>query len=177
LPLQAANPSSNQASLNVAYDIRVMSRAFIREQDAENVETLPDRPVSDQPNDVTQEGMLQIEANIKAEQDAFAKAQANDDRGAMAVASRELRYWNSRRATARVIAAPSTNDEVRFGCTVTIVRDDGRTQTFRILGEDEADPSKGTISHVSPLARALFGRSVGDTIQLAGRDIEILAIA
>jgi transcription elongation GreA/GreB family factor len=154
-----------------------MSRAFIREQDAENIEALLERPVSDQPNDVTPQGMLQIEAIIKAEQDAFAKAQASDDHAGMAAASRELRYWNSRRATAHVIAAPSKNDEVRFESKVTIVRDDERTQTFRIVGEDEADPSKGTISHVSPLARALFGRSVGDAIQLAGRDIEILAIA
>ncbi|MGZ5828689.1 MAG: GreA/GreB family elongation factor [Xanthobacteraceae bacterium] len=34
-----------------------------------------------------------------------------------------------------------------------MVRDDGRQQTFRIVGEDEADPAKGSISHVSPLAR------------------------
>ncbi|MGH6682036.1 MAG: GreA/GreB family elongation factor [Bradyrhizobium sp.] len=48
---------------------------------------------------------------------------------------------------------------------------------FRIVGEDEADASQGATSHVSPLARALFGKRVGDAIQLAGRDIEIPAIA
>jgi hypothetical protein len=58
--------------------------------------------------------MLQIEANIKAEQDAFAKAQASDDRAGIAAASRSLRYWNRRRATARVIAAPSTSNDVRM---------------------------------------------------------------
>ncbi|MEI9804630.1 MAG: transcription elongation factor GreA [Pseudolabrys sp.] len=152
-----------------------MSRAFIREQDAETFESLPDRPVSDQPNDVTPEGMVQIEARIKAEQEAFAKAQVSDDRIAMATASRELRYWNSRRATARVIPA-SNGEEVRFGNTVTIARDDSRQQTFRIVGEDEADPSNGTISHVSPLARALFGKRIGDVGKLAGRDIKVLSI-
>ena len=43
--------------------------------------------------------------------------------------------------------------QIRFGGTVTIRRDDGREQTFRIVGEDEADPSRGTLSHASPLAR------------------------
>jgi transcription elongation GreA/GreB family factor len=120
--------------------------------------------------------MIQIEAKIKAEQEAFAKAQASDDRRATAIAARELRYWNSRRVTARVIEASPPDGKVRFGSTVTIVRDDGRQQTFRIVGEDEADPSNGTISHISPLARALFGKSVEDVGQVAGRKIELLAV-
>ena len=47
---------------------------------------------------------------------------------------------------------------------MTIARDDGREHTYRVVGEDEADPSNGTISHVSPLARALFGKGVGDAV-------------
>ncbi len=67
-------------------------------------------------------------------------------------------------------------EAVQFGNAVTIIRDDGREQTFRIVGEDEADPAKGSISHVSPLARALIGKRVGDTVR-AGRDeAEITAI-
>ena len=106
-----------------------MSRAFIREQDAKDVETLLERPVSDEPNDVTPEGHASDRSENKTQQAAFANAQASDDRGTM-TAFRELRYWNSRQATARVIAAPSTSDEARLGCKVTIMRDDGRTQTF-----------------------------------------------
>src|ERR1700753_2229789 len=113
-----------------------MSRAFIREQDAENVEPLPDRPVSDQPNNVTPQGMAQIDAMLKTEQAAFAKARASGDREGMAVASRELRYWSHRRATAQVIEITSADGQVRFGHTVTILRGDGRRQTFRIVGED-----------------------------------------
>jgi transcription elongation GreA/GreB family factor len=56
------------------------------------------------------------------------------------------------------------------------VREDDRRQTFRIVGEDEADPAHGTISHASPLARALFGRSVGDVIAIAGGEAEIVEI-
>jgi transcription elongation GreA/GreB family factor len=65
---------------------------------------------------------------------------------------------------------------VQFGNTVTIVRDDGREQTFRIVGEDEADPAQGSISHVSPLARALVGKSIGDSVRAGKDDAEIVAI-
>jgi transcription elongation GreA/GreB family factor len=65
---------------------------------------------------------------------------------------------------------------VQFGSTVTILRDDDRRQTYRIVGEDEADPRKGTLSHVSPLAQAVLGRRVGDEITVAGHDAEITAI-
>jgi transcription elongation GreA/GreB family factor len=59
---------------------------------------------------------------------------------------------------------------------VTIVRDDGREQTFRIVGEDEADPAQGSISHVSPLARAMYGKSVGDVVQAGAGKAEIIRI-
>ena len=52
--------------------------------------------------------------------------------------------------------------------TVTLRRDDGRKQTFRIVGEDEADPSHGTVSYVSPLARAVLTYGPGDTVEIAG---------
>jgi transcription elongation GreA/GreB family factor len=57
------------------------------------------------------------------------------------------------------------------------VRDDGRRQTFRIVGEDEADPARGTLSHVSPVARALFGKEVGDIIRAGQSDAEIVDIS
>ena len=60
---------------------------------------------------------------------------------------------------------------------MTIVRDDGRQQTFRIVGEDEADPASGSISYVSPLARALLGKRVGDTLRAGKDEAEIMAIA
>lgn len=153
-----------------------MSRAFVREEDTENFEPLPDRAVSRAPNDVTPEGLAQIESHIEAEQQALAVAQAAGDRAAIAVATRELRYWKSRRATAHVIAGPAGGSEIRFGSTITIAREGARVQTFRIVGEDEADPKRGTISHSSPLARALFGKTEGDAIQLGEREIAILAV-
>ena len=55
-------------------------------------------------------------------------------------------------------------------------RDDGREQTFRIVGEDEANPAEGTISYVSPSARAVLGHGVHDTVEIAGRKALILDI-
>ena len=70
-----------------------------------------------------------------------------------------------------------SNDVVAFGSTVSFSRDDGRVQTYRIVGEDEADPTAGTISYVSPMARALMGKTVGDIVHVSGRDLEIVQIA
>jgi transcription elongation GreA/GreB family factor len=151
-----------------------MSRAFVK--DTEEIEDLPDRPISDLPNDVTQEGLRQIEQALAAAQAAQAAAQAAGDRQALASARRDVRYWSARRATATVSPEPTDNSAVRFGHTVTIVREDDRRQTFRIVGEDEADPARGTISHASPLARALFGKGVGDVIVIAAGEAEIVEI-
>jgi transcription elongation GreA/GreB family factor len=160
-----------------------MSRAFVKEQDVDVVEYLPDRRVSEHPNLVTDQGMAQIEAALAEARTAYAAAQASSDRTSMAAAAREMRYWSARRATARVVAASGGISEVsggisevRFGATVTIVRDDSREQTFRIVGEDEADPAKGSISYVSPLAKAMIGKAVGDVIRAGKDEAEITSV-
>ncbi len=56
------------------------------------------------------------------------------------------------------------------------MRDDGRRQTFRIVGEDEADPAHGSVSYVSPLARGLLTKTVGDVVLIHGADVEIIAV-
>jgi transcription elongation GreA/GreB family factor len=153
-----------------------MSRAFVKNLD-DTVEELPDRPVSPHPNLVTPEGLAHIEAEVARLQREHAAAHAANERAALTRAARDLRYWTARRASAQLVPAPSDRDKVHFGATVTIVRGDGRRQTFRIVGEDEADPAHGTVSHVSPLARALFGKQVGDTVEVANSQAEIVEIA
>ncbi len=64
-----------------------------------------------------------------------------------------------------------------FGSTVTFSRGDGRVQKYRIVGEDEADPKAGTISFVSPVARVLMGKAVGDLVDASGQTIEIIEIS
>ena len=151
-----------------------MSRAFVKETDGDGGDELPERPVSAHPNLVTVEGLAAIDAELARLQAELAAVA--DDRSAQSRIGRDLRYWRARRATAEVIPSPAPTDDVRFGARVTIVRDDGRTQTFRIVGEDEADPAKGSISYVSPLANALLGKSVGDIVHVAGSEAEITAI-
>ncbi|MEA2953085.1 MAG: hypothetical protein QOJ96_2605 [Alphaproteobacteria bacterium] len=155
----------------------MMSRAFVKEDAAENFDDLPERPVSEHPNYVTARGLELIEAELARLHAEHGAAHAAEDRAALAKAARELRYWASRRSTAQVIPPPDDATVVHFGATVTLRRDDGRTQTFRIVGEDEGDPAAGTLSHVSPLARALFGKKVGDVVPAGQAEAEILAIS
>ena len=154
-----------------------MSRAFTKEPDeGEALEDLPDRPISEHPNLVTAEGLAQIEDAMARAQDERTRAQAANDRGAVAHAGRDLRYWTARRSTAQLMPAPEGNAKVQFGSTVTIERDGGRRQTWRIVGEDEADPAKGSISYVSPLARALLGKAEGDVVVVNGAEVEVVGV-
>jgi transcription elongation GreA/GreB family factor len=158
-----------------------MSVAFTREEDYESrAADLPDRPVSTHPNLVTARGLAQIEAELASAQAAYSAAQTHGDvstdRTAMARATRDLRYWSARRANAQLTEPAHLTDTVHFGGEVTIEREDGRRQTWRIVGEDEADPAHGSVSYVSPLARALLGKSVGDVAAVNGGEIEVVAL-
>ncbi len=152
-----------------------MSRAFVKNTD-EATDELPDRSISPHPNIVTGEGLAAIEANLARFQEEYARAQTQNDRPALAAASRELRYWSFRMASAQVAPVPADTARVQFGCKVTILREDGRRQTYRIVGEDEADPASGKISYVSPVARALMGCRVGDVVTAGSLEVELVAI-
>src|SRR6202035_2481551 len=95
---------------------------------------------------------------------------------AAATALRELRYWRSRRASAEVVKSSGDKSTASFGMTVTVRRDDGREQIFKIVGEDEADPSHGTVSYMSPLARAVLAHGPGETIVIANSEAVILDV-
>jgi transcription elongation GreA/GreB family factor len=154
-----------------------MSKAFTRESDEDGLAELPEREVSPYLNLVTPEGLAAIDAEIDRQSGLKARALMADDRDAGARAARELRYWTARRNTAQVAPPPEDDERVRFGSRVTIERDDGRKSTWRIVGEDEADPARGTLSHASPLARALMGREVGETVRAGATEAEIVAIS
>ena len=158
-----------------------MAVAFTREEDYESrAADLPDRPISPHPNLVTASGLAAIEAELAAARAAWTAAQSDGgisaDRTAMARATRDLRYWSARRASAQLTEPPPDPARVQFGGTVTFEREDGRRQSYRIVGEDEADPARGSVSHVSPLARAVLGRQVGDIVPLNDDEIEIIAV-
>jgi transcription elongation GreA/GreB family factor len=158
-----------------------MAVAFTREEDYEaQAADLPDRPISPHPNLVTRSGLDAIEQELAAARAAYGAAQAagdvSADRTAMARATRDLRYWSQRRASAQLTEPDPEPGRVQFGSAVRIAREDGREQRFRIVGEDEADPGAGRISYVSPLARALLGKTAGDAVEVSGGEVEILEV-
>jgi transcription elongation GreA/GreB family factor len=159
-----------------------MSVAFTREESAEaaaEVE-LPDRPISPHANLVTVSGLEALTSAMRESRAAYDAAHRIEDaterRRAVAVASRDMRYFADRLRTAQLVPPPADFSAVAFGHRVTFRRGDGRRQAFRIVGEDEADPRNGSISYVSPVARALIGRAAGEIVPVGDHEIEILSI-
>lgn len=148
-----------------------MSKAFVKEDADGPADILPDREISPHANLVTEAGLAQIDATIAKLQ----KEQVEAKEDAPSVA-RDLRYWTAQRVTAQLTFNSDTS-QVRFGSQVTLQRDDGRKETYRIVGMDEADPKRGTLSYVSPLAQALIDREVGDSVQIGGARREITQIS
>jgi len=152
-----------------------MSRGFVKEDDLEHAGTdLPERPLSAHPNYVTPQGLLLLEAEasklyklhaslIGLKDDAISQQQlANIDR--------DLRYVSARLEHAILVnpnAAENTMQEknqVLFGATVVVEDEEGSHQTFIIVGEDEADIAQQKVSYVSPIAKALIGRKIGESV-------------
>lgn len=155
---------------------RDVSRAFVKESDDAG-EPLPELAISPHPNFVTPDGLRLVEARIAALDAQLKAARAADDKALLARVNRDLRYWTQRRATARVVPPVATPDVVRFGVTVVLrYVDDGAEARFKIVGEDESEPARGLVSFVSPLAKSLLGKSIGDEARLLERAAEIVAL-
>lgn len=150
-----------------------MSRAFTREDDNEAIADIGERPVSPHRNLVTENGLKHIEHNLAELREELARAEREGERERIAVVSRDLRYWTARRENAELSVPEPDSAVVRFGMRVHLEADDGTHRTWTIVGEDEADAAKGTVSHVSPMAQAMFGKTIGDTITVAGREWSI----
>lgn len=155
-----------------------MSRAFTREDDSGSaLADIGERPVSQHRNIVTPEGLASIDEELARLRADLAKAEGEGSRERIALVSRDLRYWNARRETAEISVPETGSTVLRFGMTATIEDEAGNRNTWHIVGEDEADAAKGKISHVSPMALALFGKSVGDLATVNGREWEIVEMS
>jgi transcription elongation GreA/GreB family factor len=160
-----------------------LSVAFTKEDSAATASetTLTDRPVSPHPNLVTEAGLKALESQLRQAREAYETAQkiedVNERRRQGAIPLRDARYFAARIRTAQVVTKPASADTVVFGSAVTFRRHDGRVQTYRVVGEDEADPKTSSISFVSPVARALMGKAVGDVVDAFGQELEIISIA
>lgn len=147
-----------------------MSRGFVKEDDLEHAGTdLPERPLSPHPNYVTPAGLQQLQQQaVDLEQQRLALAPRKEDPSAqqqLAHINRDLRYVQARLESAiPVDPAEQGREQVLFGARVTVEDEDGVEHVFALVGEDEADIAAGKVSWVSPLARALIGHKIGDSV-------------
>ena len=80
---------------------------------------------------------------------------------------RRIRYLQKRLPQLNVVERSPAGERVFFGAWVTLEREDGRIEKYRIVGADELDAASGYISVDSPLAQALLKKTVGDAVELA----------
>ena len=150
-----------------------MSVAFRRESDEEHLEPKFEQPIAPGPNLVTARGLALIGERVETIEAAVA---AETDEEARKVLLRDLRYWHTRQTTAELAPEPETG-EVGIGSRVRI-RMNGAERVIAIVGGDEAEPGEGRLAFSAPLARALMGAAVGETVAFAGKAdaIDILEI-
>src|SRR4030043_479816 len=150
-----------------------MSRGFVREDDQEEVPIVPQRAYLPEgvTNFVTRAGMDQLLAEKEMlihEKDNLSSTNENEKRISLNYINAKLQLLNNRIAEARVVdLKEQPQNEIRFGALITLKTEvSGNIQIFRIVGVDEADIAKGKISFISPLAKALINKKVGDKITL-----------
>lgn len=147
-----------------------MSRGFVKEDDLEHAGTdLPERLISEHPNYVTPEGLIKLENEAhKLDLERVALIILKEDETAkqkLAVVDRDLRYLSARLEHAIIVnPAEQDKDTVLFGATVEVLDEEGNKLQFHLVGEDEADITQQKVSYVSPIAKALIGRKVGDSV-------------
>lgn len=154
-------------------NLKVMSRGFVKEDDQEDIPMVP--PRADLPegvaNYVTQVGMNELLAEqqmLVNEKDNLDSANENEKRIALNHVNEKLRMLNNRIAEAKIVNLnEQPQDEIRFGASVTVkVEATKKIQTFQIVGVDEANISKGKISFLSPIAKVLIHKKIGDKVIL-----------
>jgi len=141
-----------------------VSKAFTKEDDGTPPPPLRrlGAPVPE-PNFVTAEGARAA----RAELDELVRTNGDADR------AREL---SEHLATAQVVE-PENREVVGLGATVTVEDEDGKRLTYKIVGAIEADIKRGWISWQTPIANALWGARVGDSVDLPRGSVEIVSIA
>lgn len=165
-----------------------MSRGFVKEEDQEEIPMVP--PRADLPNGavnyVTKIGynnLLEERNALSLEKESLQYDDEKERRIASNLINAKLQLLNERIASAKIVSLnEQPKNEVRFGATVKVVIDNAETpQQFQIVGVDEANIAKGKISFLSPIARILISKHIGDTATLqlgkVERVFEILEIS
>jgi Transcription elongation factor len=157
-----------------------MSRGFVKEDDQEEIPIVSQRAYLPEgvTNFVTPAGMDQLLAEkqmLVNEKNNLINANENEKRIALNYINAKLQLLNNRIAEARIVnLKEQSQNEIRFGASVTLKTEaSGNIQTFQIVGVDEAEISKGKISFLSPMARVLVNKKIGEKVILkrAGGDV------
>ena len=165
-----------------------MSRAFTKESTDDLVAgELPERPVPAHPNYVTPRGLEHLRERVKALQEQHEQLAARSDEDSadkqkLREIERDQRYFNAQLERVVVVdPAGQPRDEVHFGAVVKILDENGKRHRFTIVGDDEADVAAGRVSWASPLAKAMMGAKVGDTVNwrrpAGDAEVEIVEIS
>lgn len=153
-----------------------MSRAFTKEPDADAPIELHERPIGPERNIVTRRGLRMIESSLEEARQALSVAQSKDDRMETAKAMRDIEYWSARHASAELVEPDADPDKVQFGTRFTVQDENEAEKSYCIVGIDEAEPSKGYLSYISPLAQKLIGKKPGDFIETENAELQIVRI-
>jgi transcription elongation factor GreB len=157
-----------------------MSRGFVKEDDQEEVPIVPQRPYlpAGVTNFVTPLGMNQLLAEKQMlinEKDNLNNANEDEKRIALNYINAKLQLLNNRILEAKIVNLnEQPKNEIRFGAMITLkIEASKNIQIFQIVGVDEADISKGKVSFLSPIARVLINKKIGDKVVLkqAKKDI------
>ena len=150
-----------------------MSRGFVKEGDQEEIPILTPRAYLPDgvTNYVTQVGMdelLDEKQMLAGDIEHLDITNENERRIASNHLKAKLQLLNDRILTAKIIDLDKQSpDEVWFGATVTLkIDNETNLQKYQIVGVDEADVSRGKISFISPIAKILIGKEVGETATL-----------
>jgi len=147
-----------------------MSRGFVKEDDQEEVPLVP--PRADLPerttNYVTQTGMdelLSEKQSLTNEQKNLIQINEKEKRIASNFITAKLQLLSNRIASAKIIDLRNQpKDEIRFGATVSLqIGTMKQLQKYQIVGVDEADIAKQKIAFISPIAKLLIGKRVGES--------------
>ncbi len=116
------------------------------------------------------QAIIKAIAEARAHGDLSENAEYHAAREKQSFIEGRIAELESKVAGAEVIDPPTSGARVTFGSTVQLEDQAGKEYRYQIVGSDESEPAKGRISILSPLARALIGKTVGDTVtaQLPG---------
>jgi transcription elongation factor GreB len=160
-----------------------MSKAFTKEDSALDELVVAPRPPlpAGVPNYVTPRGLELLRAERHALETARAALRALPDAAArLAALAARFAELEQRIASAQCVEPVAGASVVRFGAHVTLLDDAGREQRYQIVGVDEAEPGAGKIAFLAPLAKALLGARVGESVRLkkpgGTEELELVAI-